>query len=176
MSKENLLIDPLGPLNAVLVRFVVPADCREEFLGDLHEEWQLRRREASNRGGAHTWYFSQLLKSVPAFVGWRLARVNPMLKFLLPLAILLGLFFCYVDTRPTWDDTGVMALALAISAAIFAGIDAQRPWLWALAVGIWIPLVEITISHGFGSLIALAFAFAGAYAGSFGRRMLTRAT
>jgi hypothetical protein len=168
--------EPLGPLNAVLARFIVPADCREEYLGDLHEEWQLRCRERTDRHVAQYWYFRQLIGSAPAFLGWQLARANPVFKILLPLAIVLGLLFCYVDTRATWDDAGVMALAIATSAAFFAAIEPRRPWLWAVAVGLWIPLVEITLSHGFGSLIALAFAFAGAYVGSLGRHILARAT
>ena len=45
-----------------------------------------------------------------------------------------------------------------------------RPWATALLVGVWIPLFGILAGANYGSLLALAFAFAGAYAGMFLRR------
>ena len=92
-------------------------------------------------------------------------RMNSMQKILLTLAILAGLFFAYVDSLPTWDDTGVLAGAILLTCGLIAAIGYQRPWLLALAVGIWIPLHGIFITHNYGSLLALAIAFIGAYAG-----------
>jgi hypothetical protein len=158
-----------------LAHLIVPQDRREEFVGDLLEEWHVRHEPSGDDRGASFWFSRQLLKSMPALFGRRLAGANPMLKIILPLATVLGLFFCYVDTRPTWDDTGVMAFAIAISCAVFAAVDPRYPWLWTLAVGLWIPLVEIVVWRGFGSLLALVFAFGGAYFGSLCRRLLVPA-
>lgn len=80
-------------------------------------------------------------------------------------ALAAGALIAYVDTRPHWDDTGVTAGLLLLSALTLAF---ARPRLWiaiALAVGVWIPLVEISQSHNAGSLIALAIAFIGALCG-----------
>ena len=88
-----------------------------------------------------------------------------MQKILIGIAALLGLFSLYVDTRPTWDDTGVLAGAILLVCGLIALVGYQRPWLLALAVGAWIPLYEILVSRNFGSVIALIIAFIGAYAG-----------
>src|SRR5690349_7284256 len=83
-----------------------------------------------------------------------------------------GLGLAYVDSRPSWDDTGVMAGALLLVAFLLGAVAPRRPWATALAVGIWIPLFGILGSRNYGSLLALAFAFAGAYAGSLLRRAM----
>jgi len=88
-----------------------------------------------------------------------------MQNILLAVAILAGLFSAYVDSRPTWDDTGILAFGILIVSGLIAVLGHRRPWLIALAVGIWIPLNSIFITHNYGSILALAFAFVGAYGG-----------
>jgi hypothetical protein len=88
-----------------------------------------------------------------------------MQKILLAIAIAAGLFFAYVDSLPSWDDTGVLAGAILLTCGLIALIGIQRPWLLALAVGAWIPLRGILITHNYGSILALIIAFVGAYAG-----------
>ena len=88
------------------------------------------------------------------------------------IAIAAGLAIAYIDSRPTWDDTGITAFGVLLASGALAFVSPRRPWLWALAIGIWIPLAGIFISHNFGSLIALVFAFAGAYAGMLARRLV----
>jgi len=88
-----------------------------------------------------------------------------MQKILLTLAIIAGLFFAYVDSRPTWDDTGITVGVLLLTSGLLALIGFQRPWLLALAVGLWMPLYEITTSHAYASIIALVVTFIGAYGG-----------
>jgi hypothetical protein len=80
-------------------------------------------------------------------------------------ALALGLGIAWVDSRPGWDDTGVTAGLVILSAAAFGAAMPRHPWLWALAIGAWIPLVAIVQSRNAGALLALAIAFAGAYAG-----------
>jgi uncharacterized membrane protein len=98
-----------------------------------------------------------------------------MSKALFIFAVALGLLIAYIDTRPNWDDTGVIALALVVSCAVLGALSPERPWLWALAVGCWIPAFNIALSGNLGSIIALAFAFAGAYAGMAVRKTLVPA-
>lgn len=94
-----------------------------------------------------------------------------MQSLLFVVSIALGLTFAYVDSRPTWDDTGVLAFAIAISCAMLGYFGPRRPWLWALGVGLWIPAHNILRSGNLQSLLAMAFAFGGAYAGAALRRI-----
>lgn len=87
-------------------------------------------------------------------------------------AAAIGLAVAWVDSRPSWDDTGVTAGALALSAAVFAALSPSRPWRWALLVGAWIPALALARGQGPAALLALAAAAVGAYAGSGARRML----
>jgi hypothetical protein len=95
-----------------------------------------------------------------------------MSKFLLPMALGLGLLIAYVDSRPNWDDAGLTALALLACCGLCGVLGPNRPWLWALAVGVWIPFLGIAFARNFGSLLAIPFAFAGAYSGMAFRRLL----
>jgi hypothetical protein len=88
-----------------------------------------------------------------------------MQKILTGIAVLAGLFFGYVNSRPTWDDTGILVGGLLLTCGLIALIGYQRPWLLALLVGGWIPLYDIFVNHTFGSILALIIAFVGAYAG-----------
>ncbi len=88
-----------------------------------------------------------------------------MQKILLAIALLAGLFYAYVDSRPTWDDTGITVGVILLTCGILAMIGFQRPWLLALAVGLWLPLYEIFTTHAYASIVALVIAFIGAYGG-----------
>jgi hypothetical protein len=95
-----------------------------------------------------------------------------MQKVLTVIAAIAGLFFAYVDSRSTWDDTGILVGAILITCGLISLVGYRRPWLLALLVGVWIPLNEIIFAHGYGSIIALVIAFVGAYAGWLLRKML----
>jgi hypothetical protein len=94
-----------------------------------------------------------------------------MPKVLLPIAMGLGLIIAYVDSRPNWDDTGLTALALFACSGLCGVLEPNRPWLWALAIGLWIPLLGIASARNYGSLLAIPFAFTGAYFGIAVRKM-----
>jgi hypothetical protein len=68
------------------------------------------------------------------------------------VALALGLAIGLVDTSPGWDDTGITVGTLLIASALFGAADPARAWLWALAVGIWIPALNIAMHHNYGSL------------------------
>jgi hypothetical protein len=70
-------------------------------------------------------------------------RKDAMQNILLALAVLAGLFSAYVDSRPTWDDTGILAGGLLIISGLLTLLGHRKPWLIGLAVGIWIPLHDI---------------------------------
>ncbi|MGE5375345.1 MAG: hypothetical protein ACM3XO_09835, partial [Bacteroidota bacterium] len=98
-------------------------------------------------------------------LGYAKERKNIMQNLLLAAAVLAGLFSAYVDSRPTWDDTGILAFGILIVSGLITLLGYRRPWVIALAVGIWIPLHDILSTHNYGSLLALVFAFVGAYGG-----------
>jgi hypothetical protein len=57
------------------------------------------------------------------------------------------------------------AAVLGVS-GVFGMLYPARPWLWALAVGTWIPAFGIVTEFNYASLLALMFPLAGAYAGA----------
>jgi hypothetical protein len=85
-------------------------------------------------------------------------------------AVAAGVTIAALDSPPGWDDTGITVVALVASAATVAFVSGRRPWLWGLLVGLPTPLVEIVTARNAGSLLALAFAVAGAAAGWAVRR------
>jgi hypothetical protein len=97
---------------------------------------------------------------------------------LLFLAVMIGLAIAWVDSRPHWDDSGITAGALLLSAGVLGLIGPRRPWLWALGIGVWVPgyiilrqVASHSITPGSASyLVILAFPMAGAYAGMAVRR------
>jgi hypothetical protein len=88
------------------------------------------------------------------------------------LATFCGALISYVDSRPNWDDTGVTVFTILLCSGAFAFGSPRRWWLWAIAIGIWIPLLEIARTQNFGSLLALVVALVGAVSGSLLRKMM----
>ena len=93
----------------------------------------------------------------------------------LALALAVGLGIGIVDTSPHWDDTGITAMAMLCASGVLGILHPRRPWVWALAIGVWIPILNILATHNPSTIFALIFPFAGAYLGAFGRRLVTRA-
>ena len=88
-----------------------------------------------------------------------------MQTVLLVVALALGGIITYVDTLPTWDDTGITAAALLVISGVLGFLGPNRPWLWALALGVWIPIVDLVRTQNYWTMVALVMAFVGAYAG-----------
>ncbi len=84
---------------------------------------------------------------------------------LVVVAVGLGLAFGWVDSRASWDDTGITAVGLIGATALVAALSGRRPILWAILVGVWTPLLELPASGDPGALLALVFALVGALIG-----------
>jgi hypothetical protein len=97
---------------------------------------------------------------------------RPLFWILLVVAVVLGLAIAWVDSRPTWDDTGITVGSVLIVTGLLGLALPERAWLWALAAGAWIPIFSIALHRNFGSLLALVIAFAGAYAGYAARKVI----
>lgn len=81
------------------------------------------------------------------------------------VAVSAGLCIGWVDSRPTWDDTGVTVGAVVLSAGLLALARRRAWWAIALGVGLPVPLFDVVLRGGIASAAALAFAFAAAAAG-----------
>jgi hypothetical protein len=93
----------------------------------------------------------------------RSTRIRPAV--LMALALVIGLIIALADSSPGWDSTGITAGALVLAAGITAFVGRDRPWVWALLVGLPIPVIEIATLGTTGSLLALLFAAIGAAIG-----------
>ena len=91
--------------------------------------------------------------------------MDPKQTILLVIALLAGWFAAYADSRPTWDDTGVLARGLLPASGLLTLLGYRRLWLIALAVCVWIPLLDIRPSHDFRMLFVLLIPLVGAYGG-----------
>lgn len=94
---------------------------------------------------------------------------------LLLLALGVGIGIAWVDTRPTWDDTGITATVVFGSTLLFGAALPRRAWVGAIAVGIWIPVFNVVLQGNVGAVASLVIAFAGAYAGVLLRKMFSTA-
>ena len=92
------------------------------------------------------------------------------------VALMLGMLIFMVDSSPGWDDTGVSATMVLAASGLMGAIHPARAWVWTLAVGSWVPLMDFALDPaGFhpASVLALAFATVGAYAGALVGRLLS---
>ena len=81
------------------------------------------------------------------------------------VAICVGLAVAWMDSRPGFDATGITAGSLLMTGGFAAYVSRRRPWMWALAAGIWVPVFETRDPSMPAPLAALVFAGAGAGAG-----------
>jgi hypothetical protein len=102
-------------------------------------------------------------------VGYR-RRVRASRVVLAVVALVAGVAIGIVDSSPGWDSTGITAGALALTAGVVAWVGRDRPWLWALLVGLPTPMLDIVRTGNTGSVLALGFAALGAAIGWILRR------
>ena len=86
-------------------------------------------------------------------------------RLLTPIATFMGLGIAWLDSRPGYDATGVTVGLLLLGAMAVAAASGRRPWLWAVQVGVWVPLFEIGGPAGAASLAALVITIVGATIG-----------
>jgi hypothetical protein len=141
------------------------ADHLEELEGHLLEAVEANLRHGMNQAEAEEEALHRFGSVNVVLSSFEKGRIITMQKILLGIAAIAGLFSLYVDTRPNWDDTGILAFGILVVCGVLALFGFQRPWLLALVVGLWIPLHGILVTHNYGSVIALIIAFIGAYAG-----------
>lgn len=107
------------------------------------------------------------LKLVAAFfVISGIMKTNPRFWIILVVALLIGALIGWIDTRPNWDDTGVTIGLILIAGGACGFFEPKLAWLWAIAVGFWIPLLNILSTGNYGSAVAVLFALVGAYIGA----------
>jgi hypothetical protein len=78
------------------------------------------------------------------------------------VSLAAGIGIALIDSSPGWDSTGITAGLLLIGAGAAAAIGRERPWLWALLVGLPTPVFETVRGGNTGSWLALIFAAVGA--------------
>ncbi len=81
-----------------------------------------------------------------------------------------GVAIAWIDSRPTWDDAGITAGAILVTASLGAVLG-LRPWLSAILVVAPLLVAEFGTS-GAGVLIAPVVALVGAYGGALARHQV----
>lgn len=90
------------------------------------------------------------------------------------LSAAVGLLISWIDNRPNWDDTGILAGMIFIASAFLGYIYPKRAWVWALTLSAWIPLYGIASSQNYETLLALLPGFLGAYLGAMFSKIFAR--
>jgi hypothetical protein len=88
---------------------------------------------------------------------------NRSFWILLTIALAFGAAITWIDTRPTWDDTGITAAMILVATSTLGFASPSR---------VWIPAFGLVHGHH-STLIALVVGFVGAYAGAAARRIIT---
>ena len=88
------------------------------------------------------------------------------------IAVGLGVLIGWIDSRPTWDDAGITVGMVLVATAILGFAMPSRAWVWALAVGVWVPIWSILLNDSYAPAVALIVAFVGAYLGALLRKLL----
>lgn len=81
------------------------------------------------------------------------------------VGLVVGLLLGYVDSRPTWDDTGVTAVAVFCGAALIVSVRPALFWLTGLAVGLPILVMNVVLNANYGSTMAVVIGLIGSVAG-----------
>jgi hypothetical protein len=90
------------------------------------------------------------------------------------LSTLAGMAIAIIDSQPGWDDSGITAGMLFIASAIAGFVSPKRFWLWALLIGIWLPVAAISRNGDVTMLIVLIFSFGGSVSGFLISRIVRR--
>jgi hypothetical protein len=83
-------------------------------------------------------------------------------RIMLLLAAGIGTAIGYVDSRPTWDDTGITVGVIVLTAATLAAVRPRSAWLVGFCVGLPVVLFNLAAHGGVASVAALAIGLVGA--------------
>lgn len=97
----------------------------------------------------------------------RSAQLSRRQLVLVVIALAAGLSLAWVDTRPHFDDTGVLVMLLIGISIPIAAASGRWPWLWAVLIGAPVPIAELVGAGSPASLVALGCSALGAAAGWF---------
>jgi len=78
----------------------------------------------------------------------------------------------WIDTRATWDDTGVTVGLIVVTSFSLGFAMPKYSWLWALAIGGTITVMNVIGSGNFGAVVSIAFALIGCYTGAGVRKVV----
>jgi ammonia channel protein AmtB len=84
-------------------------------------------------------------------------------------ALAAGLYFTAVDANPRFDDTGILAGLIVLTAGALSAVRPRAALIVGMLVGLPIPVVELIRSdfERWAALAALGLALAGAFAGAY---------
>lgn len=88
-------------------------------------------------------------------------------------ACIFGIAIAWVDAQPNWDNAGITAFMVLLVSMLAAYMAKRKPWLIALAAGVWIPLYGIIFTQNFGSILSLLPGIIGAYTGWWIEKIMT---
>ena len=78
------------------------------------------------------------------------------------LSLALGCAIGFVDSRPTWDDTGITAGSIFLASLVVTAVRPRSAWLTGLLIGVPVLAFNLALHGGFASAIAVIIALAGA--------------
>jgi len=88
------------------------------------------------------------------------------------VGLLLGAGIGYVDSRPTWDDTGITVGAVVLCAFVTAAISPRWAWLSGLAVGLPVLAFNAVLHGGYASAAAVGIGVVSAGIGYVAGKLL----
>jgi hypothetical protein len=99
-------------------------------------------------------------------------RFSGKVVIVLFLAVLIGLCIGWVDSRPTWDDTGITVGVILGVSALLGAVARERPWLVAIAIAASLSVLELALTGTVAAFFSFIPAFLGAYAGALTMKIL----
>jgi hypothetical protein len=157
-------------------RFVVSGGIIDEVRGHLVDAAERAREQGASLAAAEEQAIQRFGTAELVAAAFAADRTRILHRCLLVAATVAGVAIAYLDSRPRWDDAGITAGAMMLVAGALGLLGPQRPWLWALAVGLWIPTYAFVRTPALGTgamLVILVFPFVGAYLGRVTRSLLT---
>jgi hypothetical protein len=79
------------------------------------------------------------------------------------VAVSGGIFIGRIDTSPRWDDTPLTVFTLMLVSATGTFIARRKPWLIAILVALWVPLLNVIKYGHWASVFAFLPALVSAY-------------